>query len=227
MTVCPVTLLNVTQDFLEGARCAALYQLLHAAPGTNLCRRGEKNFHIRIGQHHCADVAAVHNHIVALGHIALHIQQESAHGRDGRHIRSVHGDLGQADLIRHILAAQHHMLQAVVAIAHIHLDVRQRCGNSLGILGIDIVFPDIVPDGAIDRAGIYIDNPHFCRDGFGQCTFSRAGRAVNCYGILLFNHFLTSIFCSRPTRLSPCGPGNLQIKSAGIGIHIQHFTGKV
>ena len=73
-------------------------------------------YFVRVREDDRTDVAPVHDDTVLLGHVALHIQQERAHGGNGRHGRGKLRHLRQADAIGHVLVVQNHPLQAVRAI---------------------------------------------------------------------------------------------------------------
>ena len=62
-------------DILENIVIGNLFPLgqMFVLPAvcSRLWRRREDDFHIRIGQHHSANIPAIHHHIVFLGHIPL------------------------------------------------------------------------------------------------------------------------------------------------------------
>ena len=76
------------QHIFVGGVDALLLVLLPAAGGAGLRAGGEEDLHSRIGQHHGADVAAIHQDVLRPGHVPLHLQQEGAHRRICTHGRS-------------------------------------------------------------------------------------------------------------------------------------------
>ena len=76
---------------------------------------------------------------------------------------------------------------------------------------------------AVNGAGINIEKTQ-CLGGLArQGALSGPRGSVN-GDADLFHEMLSSSF---PSSQMSCGPGNLQIKAAGIGIHIYNFTGKI
>ncbi|CAN4008126.1 DUF6487 domain-containing protein, partial [Dysosmobacter welbionis] len=123
--IVPVPFLNGTEDSRIRLRRPPLLQLQHPAAGPLLRGSGEKHLHLRIRQHHRADIPAVHHHAVLPGQLALHLQQVRPNLRIGGYQRGVAGHLRQADLRRHIHSIQLHVLQAVRPIGQANLQVRQ------------------------------------------------------------------------------------------------------
>ena len=69
---------------------------------------------------------------------------------------SVHGDLRQTDLLRHILAVQQHMLQAILAVDQLRVDAGQLCNDRFFVLRVNALRKHVVSNGTINGTGIYI-----------------------------------------------------------------------
>ena len=102
MGVLIVPLLHIGQHFLIGRVDALFPVLLPPAGGAGFRRSGEENLHRGIRQHHRADVAAIHQHVLLPGHVPLHLQQEGADGRVRAHSGSCHAHLFGADGGAHV-----------------------------------------------------------------------------------------------------------------------------
>ena len=97
----------------------------------------------------------------------------------GRHSGSAEGDLRQADLLRHILSVQGHVLQAVSPIGQADFKLRQQGCHSFPVLGVRAPAVNAVTNGAVNGAGIHIEVAQILGHALCQSALSGAGGAVN------------------------------------------------
>ena len=80
-----------------------IYWVASAAMGAGLGAGGQEDLDRGVGQHNGADVAAIHQDVLAFGQAALGVQQEAAHrgvcGHGGRSHADVLGTDGRADVL--------------------------------------------------------------------------------------------------------------------------------
>ena len=190
MGVVVVPLLHLPQHLGVGLGRTPLLQLQLPALCPHLHVGVEENFHVRVGQHHRADIPAVHDDAVLPRQRALHLHQEVPHTLDGGDGGGVHGYLRQADVRRHILPVQQHALQAVAVVLHGDVDVRQRGQHRRRVLGVDAPSLHIQTDGAVNGAGVHIQDAQPLRRRLGQCALARAGGPVYGHGVSSFVHML-------------------------------------
>ena len=156
MRIVPVPLLDVLQDLFKGLGCAPLLQLQHPPMSAGLGRGRQEHLDLGVRQHHRADVPAVHNNVVGACQLPLHLQQVRPHRRVGGHGGGAHGYLRQTNFLRHILAVEEHMLQAILPIGQLYLKLRQSSRYRRFILGVNSGGKSVITDGAVDSAGIHI-----------------------------------------------------------------------
>ena len=179
MGVVIVPLAHLRQHLFISLRRSPLLQLPAAAARTFFRGSRQKNLDRGIRQHHRADVPAVHHHIVFPRQLPLHFQQVRPHRRMGGDRGGIQGNLRQADLFRHVLPVQRHMLKAVLPVGQADLQLRQKGGNRLPVSGIHTFCIGPIADGAVNGAGIHIEIPQRSGNAFCQCAFSGAGGAVD------------------------------------------------
>ena len=82
---------------------------------------------------------------------------------------------------------QQHMLQTLLVIAHLDLHLGQQGDHRLGIGGVHTLTAGITANGAVDGAGVHIDNVQFRRSRLGQRALSRAAWPVHRHRIDLLH----------------------------------------
>ncbi len=75
------------------------------------------------------------------------------------------------------------MLQSIIAVAHVHPDLRQHGHHRRGVFGIHAVFVNIVANAAVNGAGVHIYNAQLLGHSLAQRAFACSGRAVHGHGI--------------------------------------------
>ena len=163
----------------RGRRLAALLQLQPAAAGPDLRGGGEEDLDVGPRQHHGPDVAAVHDHIVLPGQAPLLLHQECPHLRDGGDGGSKGGDLMPADLRRHVLPVEIHVLQAVRSVFHRDIQGLQQGDHRLGVRGVHPCPKGLQAHGAVDGPGVHVQKPQRLRQGLGQGRLPGPGGAVD------------------------------------------------
>ena len=79
---------DIGQNILVVVLFAFHQQFFIAALCAGFRGGSQEDFYRCVGQHHSADIAAIHQHIAAGGQSALGIQQKGAHSRNRRHYKS-------------------------------------------------------------------------------------------------------------------------------------------
>ena len=225
---------DVLQNGFEISVHTFFLQFPEAAGGPGLGAGGEEDLHTGVRQDHGADVPPIHQDVVGAGHAPLQFQQKGTHRRMSRHCTGGHAHLFGPDGLAHVLTAQKHTLGAV-HIAQLDLDLGQKGRDRCLILGVHALAQGEQTDGAIHGAGVHIQIAQLLCQALGKSRFSRPGGAVDGNRDHVFSYFLLFILCKAapPLMLQICGkrlsgtPGNLQVVAAGVGVHVQHFAGKV
>ena len=128
-----VTALHIGQHGFVVVAKAARDILVIAATRTLLGRRRQEDLHVRIGQHHRADIAALDDHTAGPdGQLTLQSNQARPHGRHRRHRRHRLGHRVAADLDRNVFCVK---VSAVLAgvVANRQRNVGGRRLNGGGI----------------------------------------------------------------------------------------------
>ena len=170
----------LTAQEWEGVTPQEVLQFQQTALGTNLSRSRQKNLHIRVGQHHGADIPAIHDHIVLTGHFPLHIQQHIPDHRMGRHQACLLGDILGADIISYIHAVHQHVLLSLFIIFNVDGQFINVTFHTVHILGADAQQVHKVRNGTVNGTGIHIVKAQFLCQSLGHGGFACTGRAVNC-----------------------------------------------
>ena len=170
---------DIGQNILVVVLFAFHQQLFIAALCAGFRGGSQEDFYRCVGQHHSADIAAIHQHIAAGGQSALGIQQKGAHSRNRRHSGSRHADLLGTDSRGDILAVQVKVLGALLQLG-IQVDLRQQGLHGSGIMRVLALAHGVQADGAVHGTGIYIGKAHIRSKAFGKAGFARPGRAIDC-----------------------------------------------
>ena len=133
---------DIGQNILVVVLFAFHQQLFIAALCAGFRGGSQEDFYRCVGQHHSADIAAIHQHIAAGGQSALGIQQKGAHSRNRRHSGSRHADLLGTDGRGDILAVQVKVLGALLQLG-IQVDLRQQGLHGSGIMRMAVTQYDL------------------------------------------------------------------------------------
>ena len=180
MGVLIVPLLHISQHILKGDLHALLLVFQPAPSGPGFGSSGQEDLDRSIRQHHSADIPAIHQDVLGLGHAALQLQQEGADFRVGTHGRGGHAGLLRADGGAHVLAVQIDMLLPVNAV-HPQADLRQQGVDRRIVLWVHALAQGIQADGAEHGTGIHINVTHLCGQPPRQGGFACPRRAVDCH----------------------------------------------
>ena len=101
-----IPLADIGQHRLIHGVLAFLAQFPAAAVGPGLGAGGQVDFHGGVGQHHGADIPAIHEYVLAAGQAPLGVQQESPHRGMGRNCRRRHADGLGTDGLAYILTVE-------------------------------------------------------------------------------------------------------------------------
>ena len=174
-----IPLNDVSQDLLERGLFPFLQQLCMAAAGPLLGRGGEVDFHLGVWEHHCADVPAVHDHVIFPGDFALELKEEIPHCGQRRHLGGRHGHFGGADLLGDILSVHQHPLFPV-DVFQLSRQLPQPRNHLVLRPEVDALLVHIIPHRPVQRSGVHINIPQVFCQLFGDGALSRACGAVNC-----------------------------------------------
>ena len=216
MRVVVIALNDVVQHLLVGDFLARLSQLVEAALRAHLAGGSQVDLHRRVGQHHRADVPAVHDHALAAGDFPLEVDQTFAHRAHGGDLRGGGGGFGRADALGHVLAVEEHALHAV---AEFHAQVGRARGLGDGLRAAMAVLGHVQAHGAIHRAGVQIGRVQGLGDGLGDGGFARARGAVDGDGenFLHGRNAPCLLFRGSAGGRGDCTGGDLQPARAGVG----------
>ena len=103
-----VAALEVGEHIFENRRLPLGLEFQEPSPGPGLGAGGEEDFAAGLGEHHGADVPAIHHPATARADVALLVHQHLAHPDVGAHGRDQASDLLAADGLADILARQVH-----------------------------------------------------------------------------------------------------------------------
>ena len=152
MGVLIVPLLHISQHILKGDLHALLLVFQPAPSGPGFGGGGQKDLDSGIRQHHSADIPAIHQNVLGLGHAALQLQQEGADFRVGTHGRGGHAGLLRADGGAHVLTVQIDMLLPVNAV-HPQADLRQQGVDRRIVLRVHALAQGIQADAVLVATG--------------------------------------------------------------------------
>ena len=209
MGVLIVPLLNVLEDFIVVRLLSLRNQLVRAALCPHLRGRGEENLHRGLGQYHGADVPAVHDDVVLLGHFPLHVQQQVPDDGVGRNETGLLGKVGGADIAGHVHAVHDHVLDALVVVLDADGQLVDVAGDAVYVLGTDAPQVEEIGHGAVNRPGVHVVKAQlFCKSS-GDGGLSRPGGAVNgdgnwfCHIDFLLSISLSEVYSGRLFLLRP------------------------
>ena len=161
--------------------------------GALLIGGGEEHLHGRIGEHHGADVAALHHVVAGVADAALLVEQRLAHGGRGGH--RAHGavDLGSADGVGHLIVADEHAARHWVALHMPEGDVVGAGDSPQGRLVIEryAVLQGAPGDGAVHGPRVQAGEAELFGHGLGHGGLSGPGGPVDGD-----DHYFTSPFKS-------------------------------
>ena len=163
-------------------------QLVIAALCPNLGGSGQEDLHLCLGQHHSADIPAIHNAVILTGNLTLHIQQHITNHLVGGNQACLLGDVLGADLTGNVHAVHDHVLLAFFVILDLDGQLVDVALHTVCILGADAQKIQEICHGAVDSAGIHIAVAQLFGQGLCNGGFACTGRAVDC-DIHSFSHF--------------------------------------
>ena len=178
-----VALADVAFDLLHRHRHALARQLLVAAAGAHGGVGRHKQFQLGVGEHHCADVPAVHHHAPAAAHLLLHGHQFAAHLGDGAHAAHAVRDLDGADFALDQIAVDVDVAGPALGVeAEGDRNAVQQLHDGLFVDDARTdgpVFEGVERHGAVHGARVDEDIAQAGRDGFGEGAFSARRKAVD------------------------------------------------
>ena len=198
---------DVLQHLFKALLNPLLLEIQKPASGSGFGAGGEKDFELRVRQHHGADIPSVHDHMIFPGKSALHLQQKGADLRNGGDVRSGQRNLRLPDLPGNILPIEVHPLLAGLIIGDRDVDGAQLLHDRGHVVPVDSRADAGKAQGTVDGARVHIDKIKGGSQASGLRALSGAAGAVDGNGVKTVHSMYASFILkfrphSRLTRQS-------------------------
>ena len=172
-----VALFDIGAHFVLRLRIALCGKFQPAASGALRCVCGQENLARRIGKNVSAYIPAVKHNVVFTREFALQFDEFQPHRGVSGNVGSRFGHMRFAKIGSHVLSANVDFLHSV-AVNYAHIYVVEYTFDRVSVERVNSVSERIVCNSAVHCAGIQINYPEFCCDGFGRGALSGTRRSV-------------------------------------------------